>query len=110
MNQWIFIIIIILILIFSYIKVYKTDKFTNINLKNLNYKILNKCQVPTLNTYQCYLSKNFECPMINGSFQQCTNNYIPKPKEGNCDCSNRTFEMCPYPFKISENCYYDNTQ
>lgn len=62
--------------------------------------------VPTLNTYQCWLSKEFECPNKNGSYLQCTNNYIPQPTEKNCDCSNRTFEMCPYPYKISENKYY----
>lgn len=63
--------------------------------------------VPTLNTYQCWLSREFECPTKNGSYLQCTNNYIPKPTEKNCDCGNRTFEMCPYPYKISENKYYN---
>lgn len=62
--------------------------------------------VPTLNTQQCWYSKEFECPSKNGSLLQCTNNYIPKPNQKNCDCSNRTFEMCPFPYKISENEYY----
>lgn len=62
--------------------------------------------VPTLNTQQCWYSKEFECPPKNGSYYQCTNNYIPKPNQKNCDCSNRTFEMCPFPYKISENEYY----
>ncbi len=62
--------------------------------------------VPTLNTYQCWLSREFECPTKNGTYLQCTNNYIPKPNEKNCDCGNRTFEMCPFPYKISENKYY----
>lgn len=62
--------------------------------------------VPTLNTQQCWYSKEFECPIKNGSYLQCTNNYITKPNYKNCDCSNRTFEMCPYPYKISENEYY----
>ena len=74
---------------------------------NENENILNTCQVPSLNTEQCYKSKFFECPIVNGSYLQCTNNYIPKPNEYNADCSNRTFEMVPYPWKISENCYYN---
>ena len=68
--------------------------------------LLEKCQVPTLNTEQCYQSRFYECPVINGSFTQCTNNYIPEPKKYDADCGNRTFEMTPYPWKISENCLY----
>jgi hypothetical protein len=106
--MYILLIFLILFIILYYIKNYKLDSF--INVKNLNFKLLNKCQVPTLDTYQCYLSKYYECPIENGSYLQCTNNYLPKPTEGNCDCSNRTFEMCPYPFKLSENCYYKNLE
>jgi hypothetical protein len=68
---------------------------------------MKKCQVPTLNTEQCYKSREYECPIVNGSYLQCTNNYIPKPKEYNADCGNRTFDMVPSPWKISENCYYN---
>ncbi len=75
--------------------------------KNIDTSILNECQVPTLNMEQCYKSKFFECPIVNGSYLQCTNNYIPKPNEYNAECDNRTFEMVPYPWKISENCYYN---
>ena len=46
-----------------------------------------------------------KCPKYNGSYDQCTNNYIPDPNQKNCPCDNRTFEMCPKPFKISEKCY-----
>ena len=65
------------------------------------------CQVPTLNTFQCYKSRYYECPIVNGTLLQCTNNYIPYPKEYNADCGNRTFDMVPYPWKISENAYYN---
>ena len=68
---------------------------------------LASCQVPTLSSDQCWKSKYFECPVINGTYLQCTNNYIPKPKQYNADCANRTFEMTPYPWKISEDCYYN---
>lgn len=84
-------------------------------IRNNNYFIENKgnnpfdnCQVGNLNTEQCYKSKYFECPIVNGSYLQCTNNYIPEPKIYNAQCENRTFEMTPYPFKLSENCYYNN--
>ena len=71
----------------------------------------NKLQssINRLNTEQCYRSKYYECPIVNGSYLQCTNNYIPKPDNFNAPCENRTFEMTAYPKKISENCYYTNT-
>jgi hypothetical protein len=72
-----------------------------------NEEALKACQVPTLNSEQCYKSREYECPIVNGTYLQCTNNYIPKPSEYNADCGNRTFEMVPFPWKISENCYYD---
>ena len=76
--------------------------------KDMNLlKNLNSCQVPNLTTEQCYKSRFYECPIVNGSYLQCTNNYIPKPNMYNADCGNRTFEMVPYPWKISENCYYN---
>ncbi len=84
------------------------DSFSEINnpISKTEYDNLVESQVPTLNTQQCWMSKEFECPPKNGSYLQCTNNYIPKPDQKNCDCSNRTFEMCPFPYKISENEYY----
>ena len=86
--------------------------YTNINnTQNNNFpdniNKLNSCQVPNLSTDQCYKSRFFECPIVNGTYLQCTNNYIPKPDQYNSDCGNRTFEMVPYPWKISENCYYN---
>jgi hypothetical protein len=83
------------------------DSFSDAyNIPKSKEQNLINASVPTLNTYQCWLSREFECPTKNGSYLQCTNNYIPKPNEKNCDCGNRTFEMCPFPYKISENKYY----
>jgi len=87
--------------------------FENIGFQNSGNTIypkinnLKSCQVPTLNTEQCYKSRYYECPIVNGSYLQCTNNYIPKPTQYNADCGNRTFDMVPSPWKISENCYYN---
>ena len=79
----------------------------NYNNTTDNFNVMKKCQVPTLNTEQCYKSREYECPIVNGTYLQCTNNYIPKPQEYNADCGNRTFDMVPSPWKISENCYYN---
>ena len=98
------VIIILLLLIFNNKGKLLKEKFVKDSFKELN---LNSCQVPTLNTEQCYKSRYYECPIANGSYLQCTNNYIPKPTEYNSDCGNRTFDMVPYPWKISENCYYN---
>ena len=87
----------------NYKNPYKTNHFSN---KKIN--ALKKCQVPTLNTEQCYKSNQYECPIVNGSYLQCTNNYLPKPTEFNAPCNNRTFEMTQPQEKISENCYYNN--
>ena len=105
------IIILLLLKYYNYLDLYKKniikDNFSNNNFIN-ELSVLNKCQVPSLNTEQCYKSKYYECPIVNGSYLQCTNNYIPKPNNFNAPCENRTFEMTPYPEKISENCYYTN--
>lgn len=111
-----FLLIIILLIIISLV-IYLKHKNKNENgNENENYEkyyekndleALKECTVPTLNTEQCYKSRYHECPIVNGSFLQCTNNYIPKPNYYNADCGNRTFDMVPYPWKISENCYYN---
>ena len=112
----ILIIILIVLLILLFRKNNKNKKYykkfhNKFTIKNNMYNEKNPfdtCQVGTLNTEQCYKSKYYECPIVNGSYLQCTNNYIPEPKIYNAKCDNRTFEMTPYPFKISENCYYNN--
>lgn len=70
-----------------------------------------RCHVPSLNTQQCWESRFFQCPVINGSYTQCTNNYLPLPKYGNapCETGRAGFEMAPPKYKISENCYYQTT-
>jgi len=80
------------------------NKFTNIN-NDINSS--NKCTVSSLNTEQCYKSKYHECPNTDGSYLQCTNNYIPKPDNFNALCDNRTFELSKQKQRLSENCYYN---
>ncbi len=71
-----------------------------------------RCHVPNLNTQQCWESRYFECPVTNGSYKQCTNNYIRLPKDGNapCETGRAGFEMAPSKYKLSENCYYQSTK
>lgn len=72
-----------------------------------NNNFLKESKIPTQNMEGCYVNKYEVCPNLNGSFVQCTNNFLPLPREDNCDCFNRTFEMCPSPYKISEKKYYN---
>jgi|SaaInlV_150m_DNA_5_1039734.scaffolds.fasta_scaffold39392_1 hypothetical protein len=98
-------VIIILIILISFTIYYEFKNTNKISKKINNIDVFKMCQVPTLNMNQCYNNKFNKCPNINGSYDQCTNNYIPNPSEKNCPCMNRTFEMCPPSFKISEKCY-----
>jgi hypothetical protein len=103
-------LILLLLIIITRNNVQEEDQYINfqsVKDKDINMRALKECQVPTLNTEQCYKSREYECPIVNGSYLQCTNNYIPKPNEYNADCGNRTFDMVPTPWKISENCYYN---
>lgn len=103
MNTWLILLFVAIIVYILYS--YKSEF---ISLKSTKKNPLEKCKVPTLNMEQCFWSQYQECPRYNGSYQQCTNNYIPKPNTGNCECNNRTFAMCPDPYKISEKCYYNS--
>jgi hypothetical protein len=103
-------LILLLLIIITRNNIQEEDQYINfqsVKEKDINMRALKECQVPTLNTEQCYKSREYECPIVNGSYLQCTNNYIPKPNEYNADCGNRTFDMVPKPWKISENCYYN---
>lgn len=102
------VILLLIIIVFIYKKYNIIDTFISKdnNYFNCQYDSLKKCQVPTLNEKQCYLSKYHKCPRINGSYLQCTDNSWSY--DGICRCENRTFEMCPYPYKISEKCYQEN--
>lgn len=77
-------------------------------LKCLN-KAINDSQSPTL-TSEGYYRKRFEqCNPYNGSYCQCTNNYIPLPTVGMCQAYNRGMEVCPYPYKVPPADVYEKT-
>ncbi len=54
----------------------------------------------------------FDMVETNGSYKQCTNNYMPLPKSGNapCETGRAGFEMASPKYKLSENCYYQSTK
>jgi hypothetical protein len=83
-----------------------SSTYPSTNNESCQGKAFRKSQVPTLNMQGCFNNRFYECNPYNGSYCQCTNNYLPSPNTGNCQCENRTFEMCPAPYKISEDKYY----
>lgn len=110
-------IIIIIILVFIFInyndglynkskyKLQNIIKFKNKRIFKYNKKYFKECKVDTLNNVECLLSQYNNCPQLNGSYCQCTNNYLPKTPIGRCKCNNRGFELCPNKYKISDKCY-----
>jgi hypothetical protein len=114
MNFILFILIIFFLIYFillihhllkSNFAIYKIKNYKKLNdnyFQCIN-KALSNCQIDTLNNKNCFFSHYHKCPRINGSYKQCTDNYWSY--DGICKCQNRTFDMCPYPYKISSKCY-----
>lgn len=67
-------------------------------------QIMNKCRIPDVSQQLCYYTQNPLCPRYNGSYKQCTNNYLPAQNTETCPCHNRSFEMCPLQYKVSQRC------
>ena len=121
MNQQIFFFVLI-ILIVSIIYGSKDMKIENFNpylyepykRKGLDSylacqkKALQKCQIPTVPSSTCFMTQYYRCPKYNGSYDQCTNNYASLDQI--CECENRGFLECPYPYKLSEKCYQEELQ
>lgn len=109
MHHHLFLIpIIFIFIILSSIKKYTNNKLLDNTSEQSNYfecqkNALLNCQIPTVSQKNCYLSKYYKCPKVNGTYLQCTNNYWSY--DNVCKCENRTFEMCPYPYKIDGVCY-----
>lgn len=72
-----------------------------ISTKQPDYKLLSDNQVPSLSQQKCFEGEYCNCPKYNGSYDQCTNNY-KHPFSDFCQCNNRNFELCPFPFKFLE--------
>lgn len=84
-------------------KYYNNFKFQSSCQKNL----LNKCQTSNLSAQQCFQSQASKCPRINGSYEQCTNNYNLDDQRCPCDVQ-PGFSLCPYPYQLNQKCYLSN--
>lgn len=84
---------------------YQAHQYLSDPLPKKELERLEGIQVPTVNQQQCYENEYCNCPRYNGTYEQCTNNYMPSPNQNHCDCNNRSFELCPWPFKMFESWY-----
>jgi hypothetical protein len=51
-----------------------------------------------------------QCNPYNGSYCQCTNNYIPLPPVGYCQANGWNEDVCPYKYRVKPSYMYSNTQ
>lgn len=70
---------------------------------------IKESQIPTLTSEGYYRNRFEQCNPYNGSYCQCTNNYVPLPTVGYCQPYNRGMEVCPYPYKVSSAGVYQRT-
>lgn len=81
------------------------EKVPSSNDNSCMDKVYAAAKMPDVGGLKCLLTEYNRCPKFDGSYKQCTNNYVPTPKYGNCPCHNRTFEMCPQKWKVAESVY-----
>jgi hypothetical protein len=81
--------------------------FPEKKIKKCLQNIIPNVQIPTLNSEGYYKLRFQQCNPYNGSYCQCTNNYIPLPTVGYCQPYNRGMEVCPYPLKVSPKALYN---
>jgi len=62
------------------------------------------CYNDPLTTAKCWTTKKFPCPRLNGSYQQCTNNF--KHKVNIANCLERSYYYSPKDERLSERCVY----
>jgi hypothetical protein len=64
----------------------------------------------TLPTSLYYKYRFQQCNPYNGSYCQCTNNYIPLPPVGYCQTNGWNEDVCPYQYRVKPSEMYLNTQ
>lgn len=77
-------IFIILLIVFEYIYLPNTTRLTSFNNDHesccdIGY-IMNQCKINDVSQNVLYYVKDKSCPKYNGSYKQCTNNFIPISK------------------------------
>lgn len=86
-----------------YLNAYYPHRIRNIDLKVIRPNVDKQCALPkAIRGDICQRNEYRPCSKV-GSYEQCTNNVRPANK---CICSNqRSFELCPAEFHISDSCY-----
>jgi hypothetical protein len=69
-----------------------------------------KSKFNTLPASLYYKYRFQQCNPYNGSYCQCTNNYIPLPPIGYCQQNGWNEDVCPYKYRIKPSSMYSNTQ
>lgn len=106
---------LLLFIILIYLITYNFNETQNNiqkNLKNLKKvdRVFSKsnpyeeCQSGALTSQQCWEQRVFKCPRYNGSYKQCTNNYVPEPRSNYCSCTGFR-DVCPWPYELNSTCF-----
>ena len=84
----------------------KTCSITKENLCKANLKAMVKTMPASL-----YYKYSFnQCSPYNGSYCQCTNNYIPLPNAGKCQPNGWNEDVCPLKYRIKNSKMYSEAQ
>ena len=101
MNLHILSLSIAVIVLFTFIGAYKYIPISGMIKQFPRESIARKCHLCTLRGDTCFLNEYKPCNT--GSYDQCTNNFMPVNK---CSCKEqRSFELCLSDLQMSESCY-----
>lgn len=117
-NLLIFILVTLFVLSKLVPKKQNAPQYLTPNQKRCHDRSAKKCRIPTIPSEESYKTELNNCsyrmrpPNYNtgdlGNYTQCTNNNLDAPNNLPCVTNNRTFDMCPAPYKISNSCYAEN--
>jgi len=106
---------ILLTILFVFYIINPKTQAKSIPDKNEKFQIYNKpcvknitqsCYNEPLRSDKCWATQVFPCPKYNGSYMQCTNNFIHPVNMTNCQ--ERSYEYAPKDERLSEKCVYQN--
>ena len=79
-------------------------------LKGCLLKANEQSMTPTLPASLYYKYRFQQCNPYNGSYCQCTNNYVPLPPVGLCQPNGWSEDVCPYKYRVKPSKMYLDTQ
>jgi hypothetical protein len=79
-------------------------------LKSCLLKANENAMVTTLPASLYYKYRFQQCNPYNGSYCQCTNNYVPLPPVGLCQPNGWNEDVCPYQYRVKPSAMYLDTQ